>query len=68
VPGDWVDIQRRASLRLTDGDKLLWEGPVPGSASVAIGHRSCRLTVTAANGQVFVCLRDAAASAAPAAN
>jgi PKD repeat protein len=67
VPGDWVDIQRRASLRLTDGDKLLWQGQVPGSAAIAIGKRSCLLTVTAANGQVLLNLRDASA-AAPSAN
>jgi hypothetical protein len=67
VPGDWVEIQRRASLRLLDGDKVLWEGPVPGSAPLAIGHRSCLLTTTAAKGQVFLNLRDAAA-ATPAAN
>jgi PKD repeat protein len=68
VPADWVDITRLARLKLSDGDKVLWEGAVPGSASVVIGKRAYQLTATASDGQVHLDLRDPASGAAPAAN
>jgi hypothetical protein len=69
VPADWQDVKRLAKLRLADGDKTLWEGQVPASATFAVGKRSFFLTVTAdgAKGQLHLDLRDTAA-VAPAAN
>jgi PKD repeat protein len=68
VPSDWIDTRRQARLKLSVGDKAIWEGAIPGSASIAIGKRTCLLTVTAANGRVHLDLRDAAVGATPSAN
>lgn len=68
VPADWQEVKRLARLRLAEGDKTLWEGQVPATATFTVGKRSLMLSVTAdaAKGQLHLDLRDL--TAAPAAN
>jgi PKD repeat protein len=68
VTDDWVDVKRQARLKLLDGEKVLWQGALPSSATFAVGNRSCVLGVTAANGGLHFELRDAPAGSRPAAN
>jgi PKD repeat protein len=68
VPSDWVNVNRQAALKLLDGDKILWQGALPSSASFAVAKRSCLLNVTAANGRVHLELHDTTPVSAPTAN
>jgi hypothetical protein len=69
VPADWQGVKRTAKLKLAEGDKTLWEGQVPASATFSIGNRPFQLSVTAdaAKGQIHLDLRDMS-PAPPAAN